>query len=954
MSLLTEAPMRQIPCLAAVLCLFCAAPGAAATPRLVRDINEMPQNVGSQPDGFAPLGDVSLFLADDGDSGREIWSSDGTAAGTFQVADVCDETCLNSALIDVCFEGICFFTVVKREGSSLSWEYWATAGRPGDARLLLDRPVYNRVWIPGQRRLYLMVEDQDKSIDLWVTNGTRRGTRRLFDFPVAADVGRFPEITSLAGKPFFRADDGSGPALWTSDGTPQGTRPVKRFGPPPGDTGPGTLTVAGRYLYFYRSFVNDRTPITRQLWRSDGTAAGTVAVPGFAGSATAQFGFPTASGGRLYFAADLDDGRGQELWVSDGSRRGTRRLTDFRRVDAFVELHVSGSDLNGRLLFRADDGPHGYELWTSDGTPGGTRLTRDICPGSCSSGVLPVLSSGFARIYRGSLYFGATSPRGRELWRSDGTAAGTALVRDICRGACSAGPDLREVVNDRLLFNAGNAGGSGLWRTDGTAQGTVQISDVGMGASSPIQGALLFQGNDGLHGSELWRTDGTQAGTSLVADIATAALGGSFPSDLHAAGDRVFFLADDGQHGAGQLWASDGSAPGTTLADELPDDSGDRPQIQASAQLGGKLLFTLRSSPGLWVSDGTGAGTSRLTPEGVAVSGELQELGNRLFFSARDESTGTELWVSDGTPAGTRLVADLAPGDADSGPAVFTVFQGRLYFHTRGDIVSGLWVSDGTAAGTRLIAAISRSFPPAMLVFRNRLFFAGTGASGSGLWSTDGTSQGTVLVRQFGATENETTPRLLTEHAGGLYFLSGAELWRTDGTSAATARVADVSARPSPVGSSAFLAMVSAGPRLILLREDVVWASDGTAGGTRWITPDDGLALSSRTRLVVFGEALYILDPGRLWRADEAGTNPVLDRDGERIFASSIAVLGDRLYLAESKRLWESDGTPQGTVAVDLPAGFEIFEPLVPAGSRLFFHAYDRAAGNELWTVDGD
>jgi ELWxxDGT repeat protein len=957
--------MRQSSCLAAVLFLFCAAPGAAATPRLVRDINEIPQNAGSHPEGFAALGDVSLFLADDGDSGREIWRSDGTAAGTFQVAEVCDETCLNSALIDVCFDGVCFFTVVKRDGSSLSWEYWATAGRPGDARLLLDRPVYNRVWIPGQRRLYLMVEDQDKSIDLWVTNGTRRGTRRVFDFPVAADVGRFPEITSLAGKPFFRADDGSGPALWTSDGTTPGTRPVKRFGPPPGDTGPEILTVAGRYLYFYRSFVDDRTPITRQLWRSDGTPAGTIAVPGFAGSATAQFGYPTAAGGRLYFAADFDDGRGQELWISDGSRRGTRRLTDFRRADAFVELHVSGSDLNGRLLFRADDGLHGYELWTSDGTTGGTRLTRDICPGSCSSGVLPVLSSGFARIYRGSLYFGATSPRGRELWRSDGTAAGTALVRDICRGACSAEPDLRGVVNDRLIFNARNAGGGGLWRTDGTAGGTVRFSDVEMGGGSPIPGALLFQGNDGTHGEELWRTDGTREGTSLVADISTTAVGGSFPGDLRAVGDRVFFFADDGLRGS-ELWVSDGTAGGTSLADELvPGPEGFRPQLTSSAALAGKLLFCRSGSEGaaprLWASDGTSPGTVQLTPEDTICGDQTLVLGARLFFTASEDDSGRELWVSDGTPAGTRQVADVRPGSFSSNPRDFTVYRGRLFFTAESEDGRELWASDGTVAGTGRVADLHAGSRRAHVeggleVFRDRLYFTVRfGTLESELWSTDGTAQGTSLVRPF-----EGSLLLPTEHAGWLYFLvhrseQDIELWRTDGTPAGTASVAQVGLPATPPDFSRFFALIPAGPRLYLVRENVIWVSDGTAAGTQPVTGPD-FHVFSGADLLVFEGALYLLGDNGFPFSKVDGTEavPVLDRNGEEIHPEWMAVLNDRLYLAEITRLWQSDGTQHGTEPVATPAGFSVEGPPVRAGSRLFFPAFDRATGSELWAIDGD
>lgn len=99
-------------------------------------------------------------------------------------------------------------------------------------------------------------------------------------------------------------------------------------------------------------------------------------------------------------------------------------------------------NVSGGLFFSSDDGSHGDELWRSDGTRRGTRLARDIAPGADGSG-----PGGLTNV-NGTLFFDADDGRhGDELWRSDGTARGTRLVSDIDPGRIGSEP---------LEFTAGN------------------------------------------------------------------------------------------------------------------------------------------------------------------------------------------------------------------------------------------------------------------------------------------------------------------------------------------------------------------------------------------------------------------------------------------------------------------------------------------------------------------
>src|SRR5262245_24933185 len=131
-------------------------------------------------------------------------------------------------------------------------------------------------------------------------------------------------------------------------------------------------------------------------------------------------------------------------------------------------------NVNGTLFFSADGGPQGRELWKSDGTAAGTVLVKDIVPGGTGSNPYQLTAAG------GTLFFTADDGvHGRELWKSDGTAAGTVLVKDINPGAEGSFLVNLTVVNGTLFFGIINLASSSaaIWKVDGTEAGAVLVKE---------------------------------------------------------------------------------------------------------------------------------------------------------------------------------------------------------------------------------------------------------------------------------------------------------------------------------------------------------------------------------------------------------------------------------------------------------------------------------------------
>lgn len=398
--------------------------------------------------------------------------------------------------------------------------------------------------------------------------------------------------------------------------------------------------------------------------------------------------------------------------------------------------------LGNQVFFWANDGSNGEELWVSDGTAAGTVLIKDIHPGSASSGPGKMMT-----VFKNQVYFDATTPgEGTELWSTDGTSAGTKILRDACVGTCSGAkfgnfpPEFAE-LNGNLILGLGLGGSTAkLCTTDGTSAGTKVLNDITLpGNMFRFKDKVFFTVNS--FDKILRVTDGTAAGTLPFKDF------GSRPESMVASDSLFFFRVS--VFGS-DLYRSNGTPQGTFLLRQA-DNDGSINTKQNSSVVNGKLLFesaTSASGRELWVSDGSVAGTVILKDIIPGFGGSslyfLGKINGNLLFSAYSNQLGNEeLWTSDGTAVGTKLLKEIVPGSTGSAPRNGIEVSGKMLFtatNTNGELE--LWKTDGTEIGTTRILNLTASAGikavGQMVKSGNNLFFmATTDASGNELWKLD-------------------------------------------------------------------------------------------------------------------------------------------------------------------------------------------------------------------------
>lgn len=426
----------------------------------------------SSPELLTAVGNHLIFNGRTLANGKEVYLSNGTTARSFDVFGGKD----GSSAID--------FVTLEVEGVTYAYFFASTADKSS---------VLHKISLKAN------LADSD------VTFVARTNSK-------GPDNGQ--HLVKMGNELFFSSQDPNGQQeLFKSDG--KTVTLVKDINDNPSPTGtvssnPRNLTPINGTLFFSADIdpsYNGIDDANRELGISKGTSATTFIIDiNSAGSSKPRYF--VERGALTYFIAE--DNTGTHLWSSDGSNTMPTKIAFPAEITSFNEN--AGLVQSGGKLFFAADG----KLWAFDGTnftkldaPNGPENLIDV-NGECffsANGLSPLgLLSGF------------------ELWKSDGTDAGTALVKDIANGMFSSSPNHLSVVRglvdgatkEILYFQASSTSGIGLWRSDGTDAGTVEVvlPTLKPGANSPSaitavaadadRDGYFFVAEDNSLGVELW------------------------------------------------------------------------------------------------------------------------------------------------------------------------------------------------------------------------------------------------------------------------------------------------------------------------------------------------------------------------------------------------------------------------------------------------------------------
>lgn len=660
------------------------------------------------------VGGPAFFVATNA-KGRALWRSDGTRRGTFALVDLPTAAGVGPELTPI--PGGAVFQRATGDGGFALWRSDGTAAGTESVAFLEaaskilasdDRTAFvfdfatlwsvNLVsgvrtplkaiqgwsisaWTMAGSSLVLALGSAGQDDGLWASDGTTDGTKRIADAQPWTFVSRGADALA-AGY------DAAGIVLWRTDGTAAGTVAIRRFPStyPADGSSFLTLTALGEKVWF--SVIQKGNPGIPQIWMTDGTDAGTLLVT----TATTGRNF-VQHGGRTYYF-----GRDGQLWVADGPGTDAQRVASVGSPSP--STHVRLLAVDGRTAYFADDRTQGSELWKTDGTPTGTALVRSFG-----------YDIGSAATLGGTLIFVARDDGWTTaLWRYDGSEVRFLAALPLASWTGNVSGFAR-LLNVLYVVEAGSAGALSVWRTDGSAGGTYAVEQFPAvnGATSVSRPGIARAGSRLVFAvadppRSTFRVLATPGARSKAQTIGALEWGSFEP---RSSGDSLYYLdppepsPDTFGPETRRLWRSDGTPGGTYVL-----ASGDIHDVIEDCQGGAFFARTQDGVVTLWRTDGTATATAAWLPPGAPPIAPVAVSAGRVYYVGAEVETGEEIWSADAQAREAFLLKDIGPGGLSfDGPyrSIAALRGGLVFAASDGTHGRELWVTDGTSDGTRLM-----------------------------------------------------------------------------------------------------------------------------------------------------------------------------------------------------------------------------------------------------------
>jgi len=729
----------------------------------------------------------------------------------------------------------------------------------------------------------------------------------------------------------------------------------------------------------------------------------------------------------IVFAASRNANEGLEPWVYNSTIQRSTLLKDiFVGQNSGIPANSKFVKINNKIYFLAQQNYSGYQIWETDGTPYGTIKKQDINSNYSIEEFVAVgnkifyyqnkelwvfdtvannlsllktfeYTSGTMKleVFNNQLFLAANDGiSGKEIWKSDGTVAGTTLLKDIATGnGNSISNDFKILTlnNGKFYFIANTATGYQLYESNGTTSGTVSlmpVQSIGELNGASAGNYFVFVGFDSANGGmEPWISDGTVSGTKLLKDIlpgnsSSMAINNS---KFFKVNNKIYF--DSSYNGINQLygnyvWETDGTSTGTVLFNTPTNNV--LYGVSSDAQ---HLILTKPNEWNrFWVTNGNSAQMFEMTALGMTASNGVLDFNSKLYLAGTSAKHGMELYSLNPLTQETTLVSDISKFES-SAPHSYNVLNDNLIFIAADrEFNNQIYKRDKfTQQISRLTNFTSGTSSVGMFTNFNDTFFKvgnffytknSTPNPINGLYRTDGTSANSVSV-STGNTSIYDTSFFVDLNDNTLLFsgydnVVGTELWKVDNNSNTAVLVKDISTdNMGSMYNTDSKTTVLNGFAYFVAKENGksgIWRSDGTSANTlkavqyNFQNGSDGNikvvgSLNNKLLYSTRKENFNNTSNTELFASNGDQASSVLLRShsdpyGSANISNQTEIFNNKLFYAVTgypSGLYSTDGTIAGTTEVS-QINFFGDNKFKKCGNQLFFTNNN---STELWKTDG-